>query len=191
MQQALVTTSIIGSLVLVAVTTWYAWQTQQMVREMRAARAASVRPAIRLDLGLVGGTAYVEVENVGAGPALNIEADLTVSTDEGEVEHHHWTRALLRISESQTMLVPNDFKLLSELKDLGATVAINGTCQDLDDREHPISDTLSFVTLGDRSPEGEWTGVEDRVPKNVEAIAKELKEIRSYLTSVKNPWRGV
>jgi hypothetical protein len=41
MRQALANARLVSSLVLVGVTIWYAWQTQQMVREMRNARATT------------------------------------------------------------------------------------------------------------------------------------------------------
>lgn len=193
MQQVLNMATAFGSLVLVAVTIWYAWQTQHMVREMREARVASLRPSVQLDLGVIGGTAYVEVVNVGVGPATDISATLVVETDEGELESHNWTRALLRSGESQTMLVPRGsggLMDLSTLKKMGVRTRMTGTCLDLDGREHVIDDTLSFAILGDRSPEGEWEGVDDRWPKNVEKIAKELEGIRALLKSDENPWRG-
>ncbi len=195
MSQALAFVSIIGSLVLVAVTTWYAWQTQQMVREMRAARAATLRPFVRLDLGLVGGVAYLKVENVGVGPATDIDVTLTVDTDEKQLESHHWRRALLRSGESQTLLVPGGqsgtLMDLSELKAIGARARMSGTCRDLDGHTHVVNQDLSFVELGERSPEGSWEGVDDRVPKNIEKIAKAIDGIHGIIKGQDNPWRGV
>lgn len=182
----LVTASLIGGLALVAVTIWYAWQTQQMVREMRETRIASVRPSVRLDLHVVGGVANVEVANVGPGAAIGIDASLVVEADENQLESHQWTRALLGSGDTQTMLVPRGpghLMKLSELKELGARTRITGRCFDVDGREIAIDDSLSFAKLGDRSPEGEWKGVTERLPENVEKMAKELEGIRSAIES--------
>jgi len=195
MEQALGIASIIGSLILIGITTWYAWQTQQMVREMRQARIETLRPSVILDLGVVGGTAYLSTENVGVGPAKDISVTITVYTDDEELESHTWTRALFRSGESQTLLVPagptKSLMGLSELKEMGAQATMKGTCLDLDGRTHNINDTLSFAELGDRSPEGEWESVDSRWPKNVEKMAKELEGIHSFLKNSQNPWRGV
>lgn len=190
MQQVLNMASVFGSLVLVGVTIWYAWQTQQMVREMREARVASLRPSVCLNLGRVGSVGYVEVENLGVGPATDISATLVVETTDGVFQSEGWTRALLRSGESQTMLVPRGpggFLKLTKLKELGAQVRITGTCLDLDGRIHAIDDSLSFAVLGDRSPEGEWERVADRLPKNVEKIADELERIGDLLRDGKAP----
>lgn len=195
MQQTLGTASLLGSLVLVVVTVWYAWQTQQMVREMRHARIAALRPCIRLDLGLIGATAYLNVENVGVGPAANVTATIAVKTEHGEHESHIWTKALLRSGESQTLLMPRrpdgSLMTLSSLKELGAEATIHGSCLDLDGRAHDVHDTLSFSILGDRDPEGSWEGVVDRWPKNVEKIAKELEQIRKKMDNGKTPWQSM
>ena len=64
--------------VLVAVTGYYAWQTQQTVKVMREQQKALLRPVltIRIDQG------YWTVVNVGLGPALNVRY---VSEDSGGV----------------------------------------------------------------------------------------------------------
>jgi hypothetical protein len=151
---------------------------------MRRARIASLRPSIRLNMRVIGGIATVDVENLGVGPATGIDATLVVETDEEELESHPWTRALMRTGERQTMLVPRGqgrLMKLSELEALAVRVRISGTCADLDGREHVIADVLSFAVLGDRSPEGSWVGVEDRVPENIEKVAKELEAIHRIL----------
>jgi hypothetical protein len=181
------TTTAIGSLVLVAVTVWYAWQTQQMVREMRHARVASLRPALRLDLGPFPRAASIEIENVGVGPATDVSVDIIVIASGVELEREHWSVPLLKSGDRRTMLMPNkdaskaSFAPVEYWAERDTRICLAGTCRDLDGREHPIDDVFSFAVHATRSPEGSWEGVEDRVPKNIEAIAKELERIRRQL----------
>ena len=179
--------SLIGSLVLVGVTIWYAWQTQQMVREMRAARMASVRPNVHLDLGVVQGLAlaYLTVDNVGVGPALDLALDIVVHTnDEAHPQTAHWTSPILRSGESRMLLLPTGksghLMTLASLRSGGAKATMAGQCTDLDRRIHPMVGQLDFG-LVDRTRQGRVESVQERWPQNLEAIAKEIAEIRKVL----------
>lgn len=183
MQQVLGAAGTLGSLVLVGVTIWYAWQTQQMVREMRDARVATVRPSLHLDLGGFTGAASVDIENLGVGPAVDVSVDLVVASPQGELERRRWTTPLMRSGDRKTMLMPNKDGVfgrpapVKEWADMGAVIRMSGVCRDLDSREHAVDDILDFSAHSDRGPEGNWEGVEERLPKNVERIAKELERI--------------
>lgn len=64
-----------ATIVLVVVTTWYAWQTQQMVREMRRAREAQLTPSVELRVEHERWNPAVlalVVHNTGGGPARNV-----------------------------------------------------------------------------------------------------------------------
>jgi len=187
MGQVLGTAAAIGSLALVGVTVWYAWQTQQMVREMRNSRIAAIRPSLRLDLGGFSTAASIEVENLGVGPAVDVSVDLIVLVGGDEIERQHWSVPLLRSGERRTMLMPNkdgnlgNFAPVQYWAERDSRILMTGSCLDLDGREHRIDDDFSFAVHSSRGPEGSWEGVEDRLPKNVEKIAKELESIRRRL----------
>jgi hypothetical protein len=68
--------------VLVVVTAWYAWQTQRMVEEMRAARAAQVRPRVVPTLHReASGSLVPRLVNVGSGPAVGVVLAVSLEPD--------------------------------------------------------------------------------------------------------------
>jgi hypothetical protein len=70
-------TTIVLTFALVAITAYYAWQTQNMVREMRDSRELSVLPKLTVDLSWLGPVNPVPaIINVGQGAAMR--ADLNV-----------------------------------------------------------------------------------------------------------------
>ncbi len=176
--------SVVGSFVLLFVTIWYAWQTQQMVREMRVARTASVRPSVHLDLGVVGGLGYLQVENVGVGPAVDVVLGVHVRSKDGLDQTAHVTAPILRSGQSKTLLLPTrktgGFMPIATLISSGVAATMEGQCTDLDGRMHSINDSLDFSRV-DRSHEGRWETENDRWPRNLEAISKELATIRELL----------
>lgn len=187
MSESLTSAAAAGSLVLVAVTIWYAWQTQQMVREMRRGRVEAVRPCLRLDLGGVYGASTLEIANLGVGPAVDVSVELVVFFDGDETQREGWTTPLLRSGDSRTMLMPNkdgvegSFAPAQYWADHDTRIQMAGRCRDLDGRIHKIEDSLSFASHATRGVEGSWAGVEDRLPTNVEKLAKELAAIRKAL----------
>jgi hypothetical protein len=82
------------TLVLVVVTSFYAWQTRQTVKEMREARLAPyLVPVFQYDEqpGVRSGGVYVE--NIGGGAALDIEATLSLEPNGMRTQ---WRAAILR-----------------------------------------------------------------------------------------------
>ncbi len=72
------------TLVLVAITGFYAWQNRRMVDEMRASRRQAVAPQFVLDLNLAGPQAvFLDVHNAGSGPALNGTYEIRLHLKEG------------------------------------------------------------------------------------------------------------
>lgn len=66
------------TLALVLITAFYAWQTQQTVREMKTSRRLSVLPDLRPDLhtSAVGNVATFSLTNTGQGPAIDVNVRL-------------------------------------------------------------------------------------------------------------------
>ncbi len=68
--------------VLAAATLFYAWQTFNMVSEMRRARGVSVLPRLALSFNYMGpNVVFVVVRNEGLGPAFDVNATLTYEPD--------------------------------------------------------------------------------------------------------------
>jgi hypothetical protein len=72
--------AIVGLTIVLAVATiYYAWQTQRMVREMRAARSAQVAPVLVPTLMKLGGGGLLpRLVNAGVGPALRVRVVLAL-----------------------------------------------------------------------------------------------------------------
>ena|SRR5690348_5092026 len=84
-----------ATLVLVAVTAYYAWQARQMVGEMRAARASQYSPMLVPRIvahTMFGHLGKYVVQNVGGGPALAI--DVRLHLEPGASAWHLQTTAL-------------------------------------------------------------------------------------------------
>lgn len=143
------------SLALVCVTIWYAWQTQQMVREMASSRAAAIRPALRLDFGVIDGShAFLVLENVGVGPAMQVSVTLEIKGFAGTPTSDPLSLPLIRPGDRRDLFYPawggKDLMTLETLASVPARITLAGECCDLDGRVHTVSDVLDFSTALDR-----------------------------------------
>lgn len=182
MQEFLAIAGLIGSLALVGITIWYAWQTQQMVREMRAGRRSSIRPRLKLHTQSFGRNVLTKIENVGAGPALDISCEVTATMSDGTAPQIvRWNSPILRSGEGQLLDFPldavSDSMSLDTLHERGCVLGIEGSCMDTDGARHHVAGELKFLQSADRGPQVTVTGVDDQWPRNIECIAKELGRI--------------
>jgi hypothetical protein len=166
---------------LVCVTIWYAWQTQQMVREMASARAATVRPALRLDYGVLPeGLAFLVLENVGVGPAVQVSVGLEVKGFTTSHEPDSLKVPLLRSGENIVLHYPawgdRDLMSLDNLASVPATIRMSGDCLDLDGARHSVSDELSFAAPQDRIPRLDIVDAQARQTQILDAVRRELAE---------------
>lgn len=141
--------SLIGNFTLLGVTVWYAWQTQQMVREMREGRIASVRPILRLDIHLIGANVLLKIENVGPGPALDVHTSMRASDSSNDDEQTtKWNAPILRAGEHHLFHFPmtsaGDIPTFAVLQESECVVALSGTCQNAHGLEYTIKDCLRF-----------------------------------------------
>jgi len=176
---ALATTAL--TFALVCVTIWYAWQTQQMVREMASARAAAVKPAPRLDYGVLPeGLVFLVLENVGVGPAVQLSVALEVRGFAGSHEPDRLKVPLLRSGENIILRYPawggKDLISLDNLASVPATISMTGECLDLDGQRHQVSDELDFAASQDRIPRLDIMDAQARQTQILEAIRRDLAE---------------
>lgn len=180
--------SLIGSLSLVLVTAWYAYQTQRVARETREGRKTSVRPVVRLDRYLSGVAVMVQVENVGTGPALDLSIQLDSESDnEALRQTAQWSASILRPGESRKLYFPmgaDGRKMtFTQLEETHSVIRLTGTCDDIDGRPYEVADELQFgedphaeSEVRVVRPHHDWT-------ITLEAIADELQRIRRHLDS--------
>jgi hypothetical protein len=119
--------SVVLTIVLVAITGYYAWRTGQMVDEMRRARGASLLPKITLSFEHLGGPVVsVVVTNTGAGPALDV--DLTMSYELGGPQVR-WTSPCVSPGESVRFIPPETTSIV-DLGNKYERLVLRSTCKD-------------------------------------------------------------
>lgn len=170
--------------VLVLITGYYAWQTRTMASEMQEARLHTATPHVILDLEMVTPLyAMIVVENVGPGPALLCDLELTLTGGEAE-EHRQWRPHLLPAGVRHEFLPPENVGSLDTLADAYPNVALRGHARDTLGRSHEVHATLDVTAAREglretrhrfQRPAG------DRVVKELEKIAKQLDDIERHL----------
>lgn len=145
------------TLALVGITFWYAWQTQQMVREMAQARSAAVRPALRLDFGLLPEeSVFLVLENVGVGPALQVSVVLEIKGFTTSYEPDRLDLPLVRPGERFDFLYPTwggaELMSLENVASVPVSIVMTGNCIDVSGRQHSVHDELSFADAMNRVP---------------------------------------
>lgn len=80
---------------LVAVATWYAWETRRMVARMEEDLRTRLRPLLTFQVIPWGGVRIkLRIQNLGPGPALNIKGEVHATYDSGD-EAFSWSYPLL------------------------------------------------------------------------------------------------
>jgi hypothetical protein len=93
------------TLVLVAVTAYYAWQTRRTVVEMRKARASAVLPRVMITIKALGAQiGWPQITNVGVGPAIDVRARMTYLPGGPEVV---WRAHVLAPGEVHQLFAPD------------------------------------------------------------------------------------
>lgn len=94
----------IATVVLAGVTIWYAYSTNEILKEQRVARKATVIPKVLGKLEFLAPTFLVlRIENVGKGPAINAFVEFKVLPGEGK---HKWNNTLITPGEYSRLTLP-------------------------------------------------------------------------------------
>jgi hypothetical protein len=177
---------------LVAITGYYAWQTQQMVKEMRRSRELGVLPRITLDLGYLG-PVYVTpvIRNVGAGPALN--ADLTVTFEPADPDNdapvvRELRRNVIAPGEQFRLMPPDDGPgRVMPTQKLAATyvrIRATGTMADSLGQQHQVDEVFEELEQW-RQLLGDLLLDEHPVAKAIDKLSREVKELRGEVAKIR------
>jgi hypothetical protein len=135
------------TLVLVAVTCYYAVQNRRMAIEMRRGREAAVRPKLALDLHLLGPTAMtVAIKSVGSGVAFDVRVRLVfapLAEDAPDVVQH-WQHNVLPAGDQHDLLPPGG--LNDNVNGLPASfrsIRLTGTMQDANGISHTVDECIA------------------------------------------------
>ena len=98
-----------ANLILIAITAIYATLTWMMLKEMREARKADLKPCIKASLDLIGSdTVVLKIQNIGKGAAIDTNAEFSLEPSENVKAT--WKYRLLGSSESKRFLLPDPDK---------------------------------------------------------------------------------
>lgn len=94
----------IATVVLVLVTSWYAYSAHKILEEQKVARKATVIPKVMGKLEFLAPTfLLIKIENVGRGPAINAHIEFKVTPKGGE---HKWYNPLITPGEYSRLTLP-------------------------------------------------------------------------------------
>lgn len=178
--------------VLVVVTAYYAWQTYQMVVEMRRDRRERAMPRVVLDLRSEGvGFVPPSVCNVGLGPALDLDVKMTYVPRNGasltgvDFTTRRWRSRLVASGERARFLPPTDAVgqplHMDRVAELFRAVRLEGTCQASVGEPVTIDEEVGDLAELWELAKGSWHLVDDEPDKR---IVNELKEIRKVLAKL-------
>jgi hypothetical protein len=172
--------------VLVLVTTYYAWQTRQMANEMRSARLLSLLPKLALDIKMIGPTyGDVVVRNVGPGTAIDADLTLTFEGSEAaEREERRWLAHVIAPGEDHEFLPGDGIGGMDGLVAKHPTIALAGTIRDALGQTHAVDERIDVAEAWGRLENAlhRWEEPPDRkVVRELEKIRKELDGIKRQL----------
>ncbi len=186
----------VAVVVLVVVTAYYAWQSRQMVAEMRFARRLSLLPRLVLDVSMVGPTyGDVAVRNIGSGPAL--DADLTLVFEpgaSGNRDERRWLAHVVAPGEGHEFLPRQEISSMDDLAREHPAIALTGTMKDLFGEAHEISERINIADAWARVPDAlhRWERTDAaKIVRELERIDRRLQRLDrrfSTLTNIAQRW---
>jgi hypothetical protein len=176
----------VAIVVLVLVTVYYAWQTRQMVKEMRSARLLSLLPKLVLDIKMVGPTfGDVVVRNVGLGAAIDADLTLTFEGSEAaEPEERQWLAHVIAPGEDHEFLPADGIGSMDDLVAKHPTIALAGKIRDALGQTHTVAERIDVAEFWGRLENAyeRWVESADRkVVRELEKIRRELEAMRRHL----------
>lgn len=179
---------IIGALTaaLVVITGYYAWQNRRMVAEMSATRALTVLPKLALKWHGVGPTvAFVEIVNVGPGPALDVDAEVVFVPKAGggaAEDRRRWQTNLVVPGEGVQLLTQDQagggILDMEAIAARYARIELRGTAYDAIGNAHTLQDSLADIAAWREVQKDAFVRWQhpDAERRLAEALAREFKK---------------
>ena len=181
----------VASFILLYITWRYTRATLEMVKEMRAARAAQILPKVIVNMSYVGlGQAFIRLVNVGPGSALNVALTMRLEPDGGSFPFSY---SVLTPGETITFWGmdpkggPNQI-MVEQIAAKHSHVSIEGSCVDAMGNSHSIGQRHDIRQEWERikatEPELHRTEAANAVRelRRLEGIERALQEIRDRLS---------
>lgn len=173
---------------LVLITGYYAWQTRRTVDEMKASRAAQIMPHVVPTLGWQGkapSLAFLRVQNVGPGPAINVRVRLRL--DDGNEYSIQWTAGLLTPGEYHDFLPPRtsdgEPMRIQALATKYRMLTLEGTCDDAFKEGHSIQETLDIRELWEATEKAAVRVPPVSVEERLADMSRAMDKIAGFLGS--------
>jgi hypothetical protein len=174
---------------LVLVTAYYAKQTRETVKEMKAARIEQARPYLIPTIEKLGaGGALPRIINAGTGPALNVKVRMSLLPRGPDVDY---ANPYLGPGRGQSLLFPSpgggpSAPYISKVDELTPFQALHlvGECSDTFGKTHPIDVRFSLSEYIAAFKSGMWarsTTVTRTGQKPSEMIAEALINIENLM----------
>jgi hypothetical protein len=179
---------------LVAITAYYAWRTQQMVREMRHARELSVRPILAIELRFIAPNfADLAITNAGAGPAVDVDVELVAeptATSEHERDARRWRTSVLAPGGSHEFAPPAGLNMEDFAREF-ACVRVQGTLRDaLGEQREVEAEIADLADTWKRMGAANQLWKDDPTDKATRALVKPLGELQRELRAIRRVATG-
>jgi len=170
-----------SSLLLAAITAVYVFLTWRMVRELRKAREAELKPYLVAHLIPFGRLSVkLRITNVGSGPAFNVESTMGLKPSESASEYL-WRQPALLASVSAEFRLPTGETSLEELASKYEGLVVNLKWTDMFMHKSSALFEINFVSLKESWTEAQWLIPPEEVPVQLGRIKDELRRIADRL----------
>jgi hypothetical protein len=178
---------VILTFVLVLVTGYYAWETHRIVEEMRRARSAQLLPKLVPTIkGLGGGGGLWRIVNVGPGPALDVDVQMT---PEPGGQPRRWLEPVVMPGETHDFIpvlgeADGREYYLDAQTERFHQLHLTGSYLDVLGEQHQVDETFElsewweFLKAALHRFQDEW---QEEVPKRLQKIEKHLEGIGQTL----------
>jgi hypothetical protein len=170
---------VIVNVILVGVTSYYAWQTRKTVKIMEEALRAEFRPHLNASLERVGPTAVeLSLKNLGKGPAIDCNVQISM---EPSGELRRWYNPLLAPGDSETFqLEPYQLNELAEKYD---SITICGKYKDIFGESYEVDEKIDLKEIRKTWYESRII-LREPLERKMDEIIRELKGIQAEIKKI-------
>ena len=192
------------TVVLIAVTVFYAIQNWRMVREMKLSRAAAIAPKLGLEFLRLGPTAMtIAIRNVGPGTAFAIDVRLVYEpiAEGRSPEEQPWRHNMLTSGEERDLMPPGDLNdNVNLLPRTYKRIRLVGSVRDGDGRAHAVDEEITDLAAWrdvlakarqrwvDANPERRLADeLHKKLKTPLDGIARELGGVAREISDLRTP----
>lgn len=170
-----------ANLILAVITTVYVVLTWHMVSELRRAREAQseAQPIASL-IPIAPKYAQLRIQNAGQGPALDVEADMTLSWAE-QSEKQSWRQSALMPTAYADFKLPTGVVDLDKLAEMKAKLSVDLSWSDVFRRRHTFQYRFDLLEQRDGWFAARWLVPPEDPTVQLGKIQEQLSKIASNL----------